>query len=79
MVLDGTTHKSHTGYMSSKSLKRWLQTHQLTQEEFAAKTGITRDQVSRIAAGKRRVVRIDVAMAIERATGIPARSWSRKQ
>lgn len=52
-----------------EALKRWRKKNQLTRTEMAARFGIDRIQIIRLETGERQRVSVEVAAAIELATG----------
>jgi len=58
-----------------KTLQDTLDELGMTQEQVAARSGLTPGTVNRIVQGKHRISR-DTAIGLERATGVPARLWN---
>jgi transcriptional regulator with XRE-family HTH domain len=65
----------HTISSMVTALAQWLEKHpKTTQTELAGRLGISQGQVSRIVRGEQ-PPNVDIAVAIERETGIPVKAW----
>jgi DNA-binding transcriptional regulator YdaS (Cro superfamily) len=58
------------------TLERWLARNEVSQAEFARRTGITQSAISKYISGDRQPM-LDEALAIERAThgAVPVEEW----
>lgn len=57
-------------------LAEWLEENHVSQTQLADRTGLSRKHISQLINGEA-TLSTDVAMALERATGMPARLWNR--
>ena len=63
-------------YPPGETLVEWLDEHNMTQTELAARTGLSAKHVNQIAKGAAPIT-TETALGLERVTGVPAQLWSR--
>ena len=60
-------------------LRKYLQRQGLTVAEFCRINEFCPVHIGRLLNGKRQRVSVDTAVAIEKASGVPVRSWARSE
>ena len=62
-------------YSPGETLREWLDEHDMTQAELAARTELSTKYINELAAGIEPITD-ETALSLERVTGVPASLWS---